>query len=208
MGKYQELIERLHSPAWWDLENDCSLLEEAEAAVRKLEEYVDTGLEPMEIKQLQNGYEMQYKSLTYLLCEEAENVTVQHMKELIQAEQEGQDAQELYHLALDTWGADAQTLMVFEEMSELQKELCKHERGKDNREAIADEIADVLIMLEQMMILHDCEQVVYEHKAAKLKRLADRLSNDGAALDGEGNEKTAEEPEWKQRMMQTFLGGR
>ena len=33
--------------------------------------------------------------------------------------------------ALDTYGAQAQTLMVMEEMSELQKELCKHARGKD-----------------------------------------------------------------------------
>lgn len=54
----------------------------------------------------------------------------------------------LYRLALDTFGPDAQTLMMFEEMSELQKELCKHARGKDNREAIAEEIADVQIMLE------------------------------------------------------------
>ena len=57
----------------------------------------------------------------------------------------------IYCEALNKWGAEAQTLMVFEEMSELQKELCKHARGKDNREAIAEEIADVQIMLEQMM---------------------------------------------------------
>ena len=63
----------------------------------------------------------------------------------------------IYCEALNKWGAEAQTLMGFEEMSELQKELCKHARGKDNREAIAEEIADVQIMLEQMMILHDCE---------------------------------------------------
>ena len=59
----------------------------------------------------------------------------------------------IYCEALNKWGAEAQTLMVFEDMSELQKELCKRARGKDNREAIAEEIADVQIMLEQMMIL-------------------------------------------------------
>ena len=37
----------------------------------------------------------------------------------------------IYREALNKWGAEAQTLMVFEEMSELQKELCKHARGKD-----------------------------------------------------------------------------
>lgn len=32
---------------------------------------------------------------------------------------------EIYQAAIEKWGADAQTLMVFEEMAELQKELCK-----------------------------------------------------------------------------------
>ncbi len=34
--------------------------------------------------------------------------------------------------ALQTYGAESQTLMLFEEMSELQKELCKHARGRNN----------------------------------------------------------------------------
>ena len=42
------------------------------------------------------------------------------------------DEQRIYRAALAAWGADAQTLMVFEEMAELQKELCKAARGKDN----------------------------------------------------------------------------
>lgn len=104
------------------------------------------------------------------------------------ADQSKQNAQELYRLAIDTWGADAQTVMVFEEMSELQKELCKHARGKDNRDAIADEIADVQIMLEQMMILHDCGQAVKEHKASKLKRLESRLNSVGVSLAGKCGE--------------------
>ena len=81
----------------------------------------------------------------------------------------------IYCEALNKWGAEAQTLMVFEEMSELQKELCKHARGKDNREAIAEEIADVQIMLEQMMILHDCEDLVEVQKFKKTHRLKIRL---------------------------------
>lgn len=39
------------------------------------------------------------------------------------------DEQRIYRAALAAWGADAQTLMVFEEMAELQKELCKAARG-------------------------------------------------------------------------------
>lgn len=77
--------------------------------------------------------------------------------------------------ALDTYGADTQTLMLFEEMAELQKELCKHARGRDNREAIAEEIADVQIMLAQMTMLHDCAVLVDEYISIKLDRLRKRL---------------------------------
>lgn len=77
--------------------------------------------------------------------------------------------------ALDTYGAQVQTLMVMEEMAELQKELCKHARGRDNRLSIAEEIADVQIMLEQMAILHSCETQVKTFRAQKLDRLKMRL---------------------------------
>ncbi len=36
------------------------------------------------------------------------------------------------------------------------------------------------IMLEQMILLHDCEPQVQEWRDAKLKRLADRLKEAGA----------------------------
>lgn len=69
----------------------------------------------------------------------------------------------------------AQTMMVMEEMAELQKKLCKHARDKENRAQIAEEIADVQIMLEQMELLHDCAGLVAGFKAQKLDRLEKRL---------------------------------
>lgn len=84
-------------------------------------------------------------------------------------------AKELYRRAIDTYGPDAQTRMVMEEMAELQKELCKNSRGADNLASIAEEIADVEIMLEQMMVLHDCESLVAGYKKYKLDRLEERL---------------------------------
>lgn len=77
--------------------------------------------------------------------------------------------------ALAKFGDQAQTVMVFEEMSELAKELCKNMRGKDNRDAIAEEIADVRIMLDQMEILHDCAASVSRWRESKLHRLSLRL---------------------------------
>ena len=79
--------------------------------------------------------------------------------------------------ALDTYGAEAQTLMMFEETAELQKELCKHARGADNRENIAEEIADVLIMLDQMIMLHDCREAVEDYKVIKINRLKAKLED-------------------------------
>ena len=92
------------------------------------------------------------------------------------------DEERVYRAALELWGPDAQTLMVFEETAELQKELCKHARGKDNREAIAEEIADVEIMLGQMKILHDCTEAAAAYRESKLRRLAIRC---GLEVDGE-----------------------
>lgn len=82
---------------------------------------------------------------------------------------------EVFRAALDKWSADAQTVMVFEEMSELQKELCKHARGRENVEQIAEEIADVQIMLEQMIVLHNCEDAVKEYRRSKIERLKIRV---------------------------------
>lgn len=77
--------------------------------------------------------------------------------------------------ALTTFGAEAQILMVMEEMAELQKELCKNLRGKANVANIAEEIADVQIMLEQMTLLYDCEHAVQANREYKLMRLESRI---------------------------------
>ena len=84
-------------------------------------------------------------------------------------------ANEIYRKALDTYGAEAQTLMAMEEMAELQKELCKHARGKDNRLEIAEEIADVWIMLNQMAMLHGCMDETVRFIGEKTERLEKKL---------------------------------
>ena len=84
----------------------------------------------------------------------------------------------VYSAAIEKWGASAQILMVFEEMSELQKELCKNARGKKNLAEIAEEIADVEIMLAQLKLIFGCAELVQEHKEhkeRKIARLAARL---------------------------------
>ena len=86
--------------------------------------------------------------------------------------------QSIYEAVLNKWGKESQTRMMFEEMAELQKELCKEARGEDNADAIAEEIADVKIMLEQMIILHNCKDMVGMQMERKLQRLKERLEGE------------------------------
>ena len=82
----------------------------------------------------------------------------------------------LYH-----YGGQAQITMVFEEMAELQDVLCKFLRGRvdgDTCANIAEEIADVGIMLDQMAIEFEVEDAVAEQRAFKVRRLRERIEND------------------------------
>lgn len=77
--------------------------------------------------------------------------------------------------AVAHFGRAPQMLMVLEEMSELQKEICKNFRGKENEEEIAEEIADVEIMLDQLKMIFKVENKVTAFRTAKIKRLRERI---------------------------------
>lgn len=85
------------------------------------------------------------------------------------------DGGEICRRALEAFGAQAQVMMAIEEMSELTKELCKNGREKENATHIAEEIADVEIMLRQMVMLFDCAGQVETFRRYKLERLAERI---------------------------------
>ena len=82
---------------------------------------------------------------------------------------------EILLAAVTTWGCDAQVKMLLEEMSELQKEICKAWRGKDNTAEIAEEVADVEIMLEQIKMIFGIDASVEVYRNAKIERLRQRL---------------------------------
>lgn len=83
--------------------------------------------------------------------------------------------QDIFRSAIDTYGSVMQITVAFEEMSELQKELCKHLRGSGSKENIAEEIADVEIMMEQMKMIFNCETAVLQVRDEKVKRLKERI---------------------------------
>lgn len=86
-----------------------------------------------------------------------------------------EDRKKVYQAALNKWGVDLQTMMAVEEMSELTKEICKIKRGKMDLDALADEIADVTIMLEQLREIYGLNDAVCDHMDAKILRLQSRV---------------------------------
>lgn len=86
---------------------------------------------------------------------------------------------EVLEAALSAYGSEIQRVVAIEELSELQKELCKSLRGKTDRQHIAEEIADVQIMLEQMMILYELHYDVVACRWKKVDRLRNQLARDG-----------------------------
>lgn len=81
----------------------------------------------------------------------------------------------VFQEALNTWGAEPQALCLLEEMAELQDALCKYKRGRRTVEDIAEEIADVGIMLDQMKLHFHIEEKVKAQRAYKVERIKERL---------------------------------
>jgi len=93
---------------------------------------------------------------------------------------------EILQQAISTYGEEAQTDMAIEEMSELTKALLKYRRLKnspendDCKQAQAkqntyEEIADVIIMLTQLMMMYGGKKEIDEYIERKVLRLAERL---------------------------------
>lgn len=86
--------------------------------------------------------------------------------------------EEIYKALVETYGEENQCMMCIEEMSELTKELLKFERGYDGRDQydrIAEEIADVLITVEQVIRIYGIEDDVNCWVERKLIRTRDKL---------------------------------
>lgn len=80
--------------------------------------------------------------------------------------------------AIKRYGKEEQITVAIEELSELTKELCKAKRGIGHQDHIAEEIADVRIVLDELMIIYDNRHRVSNWYNAKLRRLADRIKRE------------------------------
>ena len=81
----------------------------------------------------------------------------------------------IYKQLIEKYG-EKQVVKAIEELSELEKELCKALIGKADQEHIAEEIADVYIMLEQMMLYFNIDlNKIIKIINLKLERTKERL---------------------------------
>lgn len=79
--------------------------------------------------------------------------------------------------AIKTFGTDMQLNIAIEELSELIKELCKYKRGEGKQLNIAEEIADVKIILKELEIIFDNAAMVDVWENVKIERLKERTQN-------------------------------
>ena len=85
---------------------------------------------------------------------------------------------QLYKRVLDVFGINNQLMVTVEECSELIKECSKMYRQRGNIEHLSEEIADVLIMCEQLIKHYGIKPQVEMMMQKKLERLNQRLNGD------------------------------
>ena len=91
---------------------------------------------------------------------------------------------QVYTNALVCYGENTQMVIALEELSEVQKEICKRLRGYSNDEHLAEEIADATIMLEQIRLFFGLNDLVCEKMDDKVRRLDALLAVQGDNLLG------------------------
>ena len=79
---------------------------------------------------------------------------------------------------INKFGAEHQIVIAIEELSELQKELCKILREEADGVALMEEIADVEIVLEQVKLILKNRKDVNFLIDKKLQRVKERYLND------------------------------
>ena len=81
-----------------------------------------------------------------------------------------------YKKAVHKYGTEAQLIKCVEELAELQKELCMLCNCHGDIENVKDELADVLIMVDQVVhIIGIDKKKLKEHMDYKIERLKQRL---------------------------------
>ena len=80
----------------------------------------------------------------------------------------------IYVLAVTRWGSHVQKMMFFEEVGEAMQAISHYERGRCDSDRVLHELADVQILINQMVLIHGSSHMfseIYEEKVEKLRGL-------------------------------------
>lgn len=87
----------------------------------------------------------------------------------------GSEKKKISQQLVEKYG-DKQIVVAIEELSELQKELCKSLRDKTNKDNIIEEMADCIIMINQMQLFFKISEIELNKMIEqKLNRTKERL---------------------------------
>lgn len=81
----------------------------------------------------------------------------------------------VFRKAVETFGKEHQMIVAIEELSELQKEITKNLRGGENLKALAEEICDVEIVIDQLKLIFGNQEQVDEYRQFKVDRLLSKI---------------------------------
>ena len=138
----------------------------------RIREYITKGVIKTEgIRKLKREFKIDQDKLGVMWLEEKENVRNKYSK---------RSNRQIYKLykedviekVIKKNGLDMQLTVAIEELSELQKAICKYKRGEEHN--IEEEIADVKIMIEQLETVFD-KNKIREWRDKKIERLEKRL---------------------------------
>lgn len=88
------------------------------------------------------------------------------------------DRQTIIRKAITKYGLFAQHVVAMEELGELIQAISKHLRGKDNKQEIITEMADVYVMLEELKMMDNISDKEIDAEIDyKLVRLNGRLED-------------------------------
>ena len=83
------------------------------------------------------------------------------------------------HKIINHYGSMSQVMMLFEEMSELTKAISKYVRKQATANDVAEEIADVQIMLDQMKLIFAVdEKALIKFMSMKIDRTIERMNDE------------------------------
>lgn len=111
---------------------------------------------------------------------------LERIRELENGEAAGYGIRErVYMNAMLHYGEVHQSVVAMEELSECQKEVAKFLRGIGNAAALAEEVADALICLEELQMIYGIRDMVTIQRDRKVMRLEDRLRREAGTEGGE-----------------------